>query len=571
MRFAPSPASPPWPYSLSDALAPPTRKQAIADVIARIRRFDRDGLLTLGSRLLWHFWEHRELTKPATGGVGNYVTWVNAERIISLACTCASRTHRALPKEVDFRLLCWELHECVDTISDESAREAERTSINEYLRRVPAQSMFSRIAALDPAVIAGEALKSRIAASQTIARYWDKDHLFRWFLIARELRSLGLQHGGPAYEQFENRFLLVSIEGFYRALLALLMKADTGIPVALNGPNGPEPWQERGRIDSSDWPNDPSLLKIGLGENDLRAVASRLSRPLSGFAVLRGELAGADPHSAKYSRAADQLGATPIIDLEAGTRCEHLLVPSPWKLIGAGVDLVLYDYVSFLDDNAADALSGANAFSLRGTAFANYLRKALPLSTTFLDVDRLDGLSGKRPDFVWLGNDWGVLIEAKFSFRPNTDRYVSVATSVLETWNRAADAVTQGAAFLTRYRATIEGAGSPKRWVLVLVTSEHANEAATGFANLASRVNFLQGTELEGLSVLDAGDLESWTHFAAADELGSEIARVWAAARGAPFYEVFRVERTNKGNEPELAHIHRARAILLPGAVDTPK
>jgi hypothetical protein len=144
IRFAPSPKAPPWSYNFSEILRPPKAGQTVADVVARIRLFHRDGLLILGARILWQFWNNRELTNPTTPeGVGNYITWVNAERIISLGCTCASTTHRPFPKEVDFRLLCWELHGSLDTLSVASAKERGESD-----HRVPAPSAgrFSSVA-----------------------------------------------------------------------------------------------------------------------------------------------------------------------------------------------------------------------------------------------------------------------------------------------------------------------------------------------------------------------------------------------------------------------------------------
>jgi hypothetical protein len=568
IRFAPSPKAPPWSYNFSEILRPPKAGQTVADVVARIRLFHRDGLLILGARILWQFWNNRELTNPTTPeGVGNYITWVNAERIISLGCTCASTTHRPFPKEVDFRLLCWELHGSLDTLSVASAKENEANQIIAFLRQAPADSLLSRFTALDTFAVAGEALKNRIAASQTVGRYWDKDQLFRSYLLSTELRALGLAFGGNEYARFARTFLLADLEGFFRAVLALLMKAAVGVPVEFPRPHGPEVRRELGRIDSADWPADRSLQDIGLSEDDLRAVASRLSIPLSEFAELRGDLAKLDPYSAKYSRVVDQLGTRPIIDLEFGSRSEQLLVPSPWKLLAAGLDFPLYEFVSFLHEHQSAALGGVDAYSLRGKAFERYLRSALPTDQTVVDVDRLKNVSGERPDFVWLGQDWGILIEAKFSLRPNTDRGVSVATSVLEMWRRAAEGANQAAVFLTNHRSRFESEAHPRRWAVVLVTSEHTNEEATGFANVSARADLLRGTPLEGLCLLDIGDLESWMHFSTADSLGAEISTAWISAKNAPFYEVFRIERPTKAAEPELPHIQQARSILLPGAV----
>lgn len=124
--------------------------------------------------------------------------------------------------------------------------------------------------------------------------------------------------------------MLASVEGFFRVVLALLMKADAGVVIEVAGPRGPQRLRELGRIDSSDWlRDDRALYDLGLGDDDLRAVANRLSTALSGFAALRSELQSANRYSAKYERVTDWFGTRPVVDLEMGGRCEQLLVPSP--------------------------------------------------------------------------------------------------------------------------------------------------------------------------------------------------------------------------------------------------
>jgi hypothetical protein len=461
------------------------------------------------------------------------------------------------------------LHGCLDTISEAHARQREIDAIAERLKRLPLDSPLARLASVDPAALAAEALKNRVAVSQISGRYWDKDHLFRSFLIASELRLLGIEKGGSEYEKYEKQFLCASVDGFFRAVLALAAKADSGVVVEVPGTAGVQRFREPGLIDSSDWPcDDSTLLDLGIAGDDLRAVASRLSTPLSGFADLREQLRSKDRYSLKYDTVTDWLGKRPIVDLEKGPRCERLLIPSPWKLMAAGLEFILYDFVSFLDEHRGKALSGLDAYSLRGKAFERYLKGVLPKSASFIEVDSLPDVVGERPDYVWLGSTWGVVIEAKFSLRPNSDRSLSGSTAAFESWRRSSEAIDQAAAFLRNNRSSLEKASRlPEKWVLAIVTSEHANEESTGFTTVATSADLLSGTGLRGLSLLGAGDLEAWITFGNADELGAEIERVWQAMRVAPFYEILRVERATKANDPEMTHIRRARATLLPAVV----
>jgi hypothetical protein len=66
-----------------------------------------------------------------------------------------------------------------------------------------------------------------------------------------------------------------------------------------------------------------------------------------------------------------------MIDVEHGGRCEHVVIPSPWRYVHAVADVVLYDFVRYLQDRRATALAGQDAYSLRGQAFADYIRETV--------------------------------------------------------------------------------------------------------------------------------------------------------------------------------------------------
>src|ERR1043165_2107731 len=79
-------------------------------------------MLVMGSRILWHIWEHDETTRRGhVGWVGNVVTLANAERLIGFAGLFCAAHGRPPPSEVEFRLLCWELHSCADDYTSDPA------------------------------------------------------------------------------------------------------------------------------------------------------------------------------------------------------------------------------------------------------------------------------------------------------------------------------------------------------------------------------------------------------------------------------------------------------------------
>jgi hypothetical protein len=573
MRFGPTPLQPPWSYKLSKVLTPPKANQTPREVIGRLRRFHRDGILIMGTRILWHFWNRRELTQPTTQeGIGRYITWIFAERLIALGCIYASHHNRPWPTPEEFGLLCWELHNCADTISNEAAKQRELDQIARQLQPYPPESLLARLRTVPLLRLGAEAFKSRTAASQMVGRYWDKEHLIRPYLIARDFRETAYKLGGTRYETLERQFLLTTVAGFVRAAFALLMKAEAGVFQDVPQPGGGvRRVHERGGILSSDWPaNEPGLEAVGLTADDLRAVAQRLSTPLSGFADFREQLRDVDDLSLKYHHIVDWLSKHPIVDLEIGGQCHQLLVPSPWKLMAFITDFILYDFVAFLDEHSNDALAGRNAFSLRGQAFAQYLRKHLPKTPALHDIDEMEGITGQRPDFIWVGNDWGVIIEAKFSLRPNTDRALSAVSSAVESWRRAAEAVEQAAAFINANASRLATLKiHPRCWVLAVVTNEHANEEALGFRSIAREADLLRNTGLEGLCLVGVSNLEDWMAHSSPDLFGAPAARIWASTGDDPM-AIEGVEREGRKDAPEPAHIQTARQELFGPASRTP-
>ena len=65
MKIVPTQLEPPWPYAASKVLNPLRHPVTGPEFIARVRRFSRIGVLTLGTRFLWYTWNHDETVKAA--------------------------------------------------------------------------------------------------------------------------------------------------------------------------------------------------------------------------------------------------------------------------------------------------------------------------------------------------------------------------------------------------------------------------------------------------------------------------------------------------------------------------
>jgi len=418
MKIVPTQLEPPWPYAASKVLNPLRHPVTGPEFIARVRRFSRIGVLTLGTRFLWYTWNHDETVKAATPeAIGHRVTMAFAERVMMLAAIFGSDYNRPDPSEVEFRLLCWELHNASDegivalSSADELASRLTKVDSDSPLRRVTREHARTLLA---------EAFKARIAALQHVGRYFDRSHYARGYLIARAVAARASALGGAEYTRAEKQYLLSSVEGYFRGAWALFFKASTGLAIPVE--SGQPPMTDYGHVYAKDWPEDPNLEKVDLTVERMRAVAIVLSEPLSSFAAHRTTYQDADAAVLKYDASLDRLLIRPMIDVEHGGRCEHVAIPSPWRYVHAVPEIVLYDFVRYLQERRATVLTGQDAYSLRGQAFADYVRETIGRTSGVVDLDQVPELSGhERPDLLCAGTAHTLLVELKFSLKPNED------------------------------------------------------------------------------------------------------------------------------------------------------
>src|SRR2546428_2952994 len=205
MRLAPTPNEPPWPYQASRVLRPPPRPLTFAEFRRRVRKFSRIGLVMIGTRLAWYAWDHLELLDPSTlGGVGNMVTQAYTERLVALACIVApDDPNRPWPTEIDFRLLCWELHTCPDAgwLGPKAV-----DALADALRTFPPDHPLHNLTADAVRGLLAVTLKARLAYQQGVGRKWDGGDLLRPWLVTKEFGALARQAAGSRYEEFERRF-----------------------------------------------------------------------------------------------------------------------------------------------------------------------------------------------------------------------------------------------------------------------------------------------------------------------------------------------------------------------------
>jgi hypothetical protein len=184
------------------------------------------------------------------------------------------------------------------------------------------------------------------------------------------------------------------------------------------------------------------------------------------------------------------------------------------------------DFIEFLGQQEGFE----HAPSLLGAAVHEQMREVV--EGVALAVDDADcPVQGKKPDAVWCGERFGVVIEAKARLTPRTDPECASPDSLLEAWRRAWEAVDQADSFLRDARTggwLLQRTGkAPCVWVLVLLLAEDDVAERTAFRHVTSRWNLLSRTSLSGVALFSFGAIEGALRTQGADSLGRDIERTW--------------------------------------------
>jgi hypothetical protein len=140
----------------------------------------------------------------------------------------------------------------------------------------------------------------------------------------------------------------------------------------------------------------------------------------------------------------------------------------------------------------------------------------LPISL----IHRIPESRTKTPDFEWLGQRYGILLEAKAKVVPEAAE--QSADAFVASWANLMEAIEQGSTFL-RNRADASG----RKWLLVVLVSDPITSERTSFRYAAARWGLLEQTEFVALAVLEAQDLEHLVQTLTADEVSEMLERLW--------------------------------------------
>lgn len=566
MKLVPSPAEPPLAYPDRGAFKRPRGQQTFSDVVRRLRLFSQESLVTLGTRILWTVYRQPELLDEGQPQwMGRNIAALFAERLVALACIHANN-YRPAATEREFDLLCWELHNSAD---EELTNLGAETQVAARISSIENQGLRVALERVPRRALLVEAFRARTAAFHIAGRFEGLPALIRPMLIAEHLCRLLDQRCGAAATQRLRHFLQGSVTEFFRNGMVLNGLLFEGI--SLRPANGGPPVREFGVAHLDDGPvGDAELKALGVTGEGLRAFGLRLSRTLDNFATLRDELVAVPEAERKYSQQINWLGRWPLLDMGVRGSARRLVAPSPRGFAMSLERFLLYEMPKTLVSDGLTDLAGRNldannVTSLRGEAYAAYLGEVL-LPHGAVNADELADVVGKRPDFIWVGEKCGLLIEAKFSLLPNDDRALSNVSAAITSWERAYDALEQATQFVEKNRPLLSSRWpGVKEWLPVVVVHDALPDETTRFKAVAKRAAIKREC-VASMALVSTGELERWVRASSADHLCAEAKRVWDGLDPNAVSDDLLLDPPPEESADVPPHIRGALSRILPGS-----
>lgn len=516
-----APAASPHSYDKSSVLSPPRGVLTFERFVERVRKFSKEDILNLGSQLFWY-----PYLRDTERSTSNLVLRAYGPLVAATAALHGSRAGRPPITEEDFRLLSFELLSVADALGDPKLQvDHEFPDVVRALESAESPAVKCIPRDQLPRILA-DVFRARIIELQWASAFWFSDELERAWLIYSSFRELVRDRvPGNKLEEFESRFFRTTPLLFIRAALAMLAFAQNEASTDI---------KRAGFIalDSIRFDHDVEV-RLGIKHEDLKMAASILGTLFSRLQEGAAQLTGIKPPLRKYSEPLDLFARRPIIILDEydDQSCNKLLIPSPYKYLQAVRRFLLFEFFEHLADNEMQVLNGKPAYSLRGEAFEEYLRQAL-VHTSLFDCAKLQGLVGLRPDFIWVGQEYGIMIEAKFTLRPNTDVKLMSASSTVVSWDRTCEAIQQADGFL-RQLPNAKGLGfdaaKKRKWILLVCTYDSLAHEATAFMAPAKLWQFLGETTVSAVGLVSPAELEFHVRRSNPDAVAAKVSKVWDA------------------------------------------
>ncbi len=517
MKVEPVGGASPWPYGPPGQLAAPVVDQPFDDFLERLSKFSRDGLLDMGSRVLWYPWQH---DIPPTHSPAEVITNCYGADVLGYAMMFCTPTAGLDAEEVDFRHLAWELHMLRASAPFESrAADDERGVIASRWTELLSETPFGR---LDPIEVAGYVrglwMRGRILTAQLLS-FPPFDEEAARVLLLHEALETEAGVGGEAYRQFARVYFGDDVRHLLRHLLALPGRVMTDTTASSVCP---------GRYDVR--ADDESVVDVV----DFTQFCELASTPASIFPAMGVRLRDLPDYARKLSPEGRCLALRPGILLDDVANRRAFSFPSPHRLVRSLHRLFVDEFIDSCEaDVGFTARVGVPAASLLGRATHRHLAAAVGPDVLVID-DSDCPVKGKKPDAVWSGEHLGVVFEAKARVTPRGDPECTTPDSLLVTWSRCWEAVDQASQFLASPSAkpwlAKRTGHAPDIWVLAIVVDEDLVGKRTSFRHATARWDLLANTGLAGVAIVTVGCVERIVRQMSADEFGGWVECAWRAS-----------------------------------------
>ncbi len=503
----------PWPYGPPGNLEAPASAGSFAGFIDRLARFSQAGILDMGARVLWYPWQKR--IQPDWQEVGFAVTEVFGPDVIGLAMMHCPATGLDA-EELDFRHLCWELFSCGSFADPESVEAAnERARCVARWSELLASTPFARLDATAVAQqVRGLWMLGRLLTTDGLPGLSVDDDVLRVVLLHEALERQPGPKLQDAYDRFRN--------AYFRNDVVRLLQHGFGLVAQVTSITGGQALCP-GRFDVH--AGDEHQLPVV----DFTQFGHLACTPLSRFREMGALLAQMPEHERKMNPGSRPLALRPGVLLDDRTDMRAVFYPSPRRLVRGLRRVLLDDFVEAL----AEQPGFEHASSLLGQAVHAHLSEVI--DGYAISIDDTDcPVQGQKPDAVWCGERFGVVVEAKARLTPRTDPECVSPDSLLVAWSRAWEAVEQADAFLRDPRTgpwLLQKMRSvPDVWVLILLVDESGVAERTAFRHVTSRWQLLSRTKLAGVGLYSFGALEAVLRTQSPDSVGRMVERAWMEA-----------------------------------------
>lgn len=545
MRIEVTSHDPPWPYAASKYLNPPPPESTFDSFIERLSAFSRVSILDTGSRLLWQPW--LQDMGPANSAA-RAIPETQGPEVIGLSMIFGDAVGGVHAEAVDFNLLTWELFSLRSFADPEDPQAAiERTRLASRWLPLLRGTAFERLdAGALVTRVRGLWMRGRLLADQSARSVSLSNDVLRVLLLLE-----GLEAVAPVPSA-----LRTYLRAYFSDEPIRLLRQAVGVAghVKKAAAHGLCP----GRLDvfkvDEDNPDVADLALFG-------RLACTSSSALSSMRARLQELREGDKKLSVFAR---PLALRPGIVLDEYTDRRAFSFPSPPRLLRSLHRLFVDDFIAFVDQQVESAgRLGVPAPALLGQAVHHVMRDAL--SGRMLVIDDAEcPVVGKKPDAVWFGERFGILVEAKARVTPRSDPELDDPDSLLETWRRCWEAVEQASAFVNNAKARewLQSVTTrrPAMWVLAIVVDEVRVAERSAFRHATSHWGLLPKA-LEGVALVTFDFLDAAVATQTPDAVGEAIRGHWRDSGRDALQQP--PEEPPAASGPRPAYLERAYQRLL--------